>query len=81
MGLEFQVNSYTTGSQSLASAATGSFIVIWQGSASAGTDSSSNSVQGQRFAGVLPMELQQFRAGGTAAVPNRLRPRQHQAAR
>jgi len=56
LGSEFQVNSYTTGNQSypaVASAATGNFVVVWNGS---GQDGSSYGVFGQRFsASGLPL--------------------------
>jgi hypothetical protein len=52
-GGQFQVNSYTTGNQfipAVASAQDGSFVVIWSSGQGAGTDTSSYSVQGQRYA-------------------------------
>jgi len=51
-GGEFQVNSYTTGNQSLASVlADGSqgFVVVWVSDGSSGTDTSSGSIQARRF--------------------------------
>jgi hypothetical protein len=56
LGPEFQVNSYTTGSQrapSVAMGADGRFIVVWQSRGSAGTDTDGTSVQGQRYASTL----------------------------
>ncbi len=50
---EFQVNTYTTGSQlrpSVAAAANGDFVVVWDSDGSAGTDTSQASIQGQRYA-------------------------------
>jgi len=52
LGAEFQVNTYTTGAQrspSVSSSAFGDFVVVWHGAVSAGTDTSSYSVQGQRY--------------------------------
>ena len=52
-GGEFQVNTYTTNGQfapSVALAADGDFVVVWHSLGSAGTDTSSLSIQGQRFA-------------------------------
>lgn len=51
-GAEFQVNAYTTGSQGSAAVAggpSGTFVITWQSEESPGTDSDSNSIQGQRF--------------------------------
>ncbi|MEM8930920.1 MAG: SdrD B-like domain-containing protein [Acidobacteriota bacterium] len=48
---EFQINTYTTSGQrsaAVASSADGSFVVVWTSSGS-DVDTSSNSVQGQRF--------------------------------
>jgi len=53
LGGEFQVNSYTTGTQYrpvLAVEEDGDFLVVWQGAGSSGTDSSSFAIQGQRYA-------------------------------
>ena len=52
VGSEFQVNSYTTGTQeypSVAVDADGNFAVVWESDGSSGNDSSSNSIQGQRY--------------------------------
>jgi len=52
VGGEFQVNTYTTSNQlnaSIASDAAGHFVVVWASNGSAGTDTSSYSVQGQRY--------------------------------
>lgn len=51
-GAEYQVNSYTTGGQRfprVACDAQGNFVVVWESSASAGTDSSFTSIQAQRY--------------------------------
>lgn len=53
LGPEFQVNSYTTGSQrypSVARNSVGEFVVVWQGVGSSGGDTSAASIQGQRYA-------------------------------
>jgi len=52
IGSQFQVNSYTTGVQYLASVASdpnGSFVVAWQSYGSMGSDTSGFSVEGQRY--------------------------------
>ncbi len=52
VGGQFQINAYTTSSQvrpSVTADPTGQFVVTWQSSSSPGDDSSSTSVQGQRF--------------------------------
>ena len=52
-GGEFQVNTYTTQRQRLPSVgayAKGSFIVVWPSNGSPETDTSSDSIQGQRYA-------------------------------
>ena len=52
VGSEFQVNTYTTSTQhhpSVAATADGGFVVVWESDGSAGSDSSSFSVQGQRY--------------------------------
>jgi hypothetical protein len=51
-GSEFQVNTYTTGDQSAPDVthdAAGNFVVVWQSTGSPGSDTSSYSIQGQRF--------------------------------
>ena len=53
LGEEFQVNSYTTGAQywpAIAMDGEGNFLVVWSSDGSSGTDTSLESVQGQRFA-------------------------------
>ena len=50
---DVQVNSYTTGDQgepSVAVSADGDFVVVWQSFGSGATDSSAQSIQGQRYA-------------------------------
>ncbi len=62
-GSEFQVNSYTTDIQIKAAVATdssGNFVVVWRSNGSEGSDTSSASIQGQRFGGPVPVELQRF---------------------
>jgi hypothetical protein len=52
VGGEFQVNTYTANFQftpSVAVQTNGDFVVVWHSEGSAGTDSGSSSVQGQRF--------------------------------
>jgi hypothetical protein len=51
-GSEFQVNTYTTGSQQasdVAMDADGDFVVTWQSIGSAGSDTSATSIQAQRY--------------------------------
>ena len=53
VGGQFQVNTYTTSTQanpSVAIDAAGDFVVVWRSIGSSATDSSSSSVQGQRYA-------------------------------
>jgi len=53
IGSQFQVNTYTPGDQdypSVAAANNGDFVVVWQSNGSAGTDTSYESIQGQRYA-------------------------------
>ncbi|MEM6793299.1 MAG: DUF11 domain-containing protein [Acidobacteriota bacterium] len=52
-GTQFQVNTYTSGDQrspDVAMDASGDFAVVWTSSGSSGTDSSGQSIQGQRYA-------------------------------
>jgi hypothetical protein len=57
VGAEFQINTYTTGYQgnfyggkhSVATDASGNFVVVWHSAGSAGTDSSGTSIQARRF--------------------------------
>jgi hypothetical protein len=53
LGAQFQVNTYTTDTQwhpGVAAAADGSFVMVWESYGSVGGDSSSSSIQGQRYA-------------------------------
>ncbi|MEL7061341.1 MAG: hypothetical protein AAGN46_15060 [Acidobacteriota bacterium] len=53
LAAQFQVNTFTSSEQTTASVAMdddGDFVVVWRSAASAGTDTSADSVQGQRFA-------------------------------
>jgi hypothetical protein len=53
LGVEFQVNTFTTSSQvrpSVSVDADGDFVVVWQSLGSSGTDTDGPSVQGQRYA-------------------------------
>ncbi len=53
LGGEFQINSYTTLSQTLPSVAVvpgGDFVVVWESGGSSGSDIDSTSIQGQRYA-------------------------------
>ena len=52
LGGQFQVNTYTTSSQTnpvVSSGSDGGFVVVWWSDGSFGTDSSDYSVQGQRY--------------------------------
>jgi len=52
-GAQFQVNTYTTSYQDspkVATDADGDFVVVWISSGSSGTDTSGDSIQGQRYA-------------------------------
>jgi hypothetical protein len=52
VGSQFQVNTYTTSSQALPSVAVdadGDFVVVWSSAGSFGGDTSSSSIQGQRY--------------------------------
>jgi hypothetical protein len=62
-GVQFQVNSYTTGDQynpAVEMDADGDFVVLWNSYGSAGTDGSSNSIQGQRYNSVGTAQGGQF---------------------
>jgi hypothetical protein len=62
VGGQFQVNTYWTSRQetpAVAAAADGSFVVVWMSNGSSGGDSSSFSIQGQRFSpGGTPLGAQ-----------------------
>lgn len=52
LGGEFQVNTYTTGTQynvSMAGDGGGGFVIVWDSTLSSGTDTSSQSIHGQRY--------------------------------
>ena len=52
LGGQFQVNTYTTNNQRLPAvslSADGDFVVVWESNGSSGGDTSSYSIQGQRF--------------------------------
>src|SRR5262245_9046858 len=52
VGPEFQANAYTTGNQStpaVAADGAGNFVAVWRSNAGPGSDTSSYSIQGQRF--------------------------------
>ncbi len=54
VGGEFQINTYTTSSQllsAIAGDADDDFVVVWRSNGSSGTDTSYESIQGQRHAG------------------------------
>ena len=61
MGSEFRVNTYTGGQKgypSVVSDPAGNFVVVWQNDVQ---DGSSDGVFGQRYAGIVPVELMHFR--------------------
>ncbi|MBP9146485.1 MAG: hypothetical protein KBI44_18540 [Thermoanaerobaculia bacterium] len=52
LGGQFQINTYTSGTQfsaSISSNAEGDFVVVWSSDGSSGGDTSNSSVQGQRY--------------------------------
>jgi hypothetical protein len=52
VGIQFQVNSYTTSVQrdpGVAADGAGNFVVVWESSGSAGSDASGTSIQAQRY--------------------------------
>lgn len=52
LGVQFQVNSYTTSYQfspAVAADSAGNFVVVWGSAGSSGTDTSSSSIQAQRY--------------------------------
>jgi hypothetical protein len=58
LGAEFQVNTYTTSGQALASVSAGpggAFVVSWQSDGSAESDTAGYSVHAQRFSGPTPI--------------------------
>ncbi len=53
LGGEFEINAYTTSTQfqpSVSLAGNGDFVVVWESQGSSGGDTSSSSIQGQRYA-------------------------------
>jgi hypothetical protein len=75
-GPQFQVNTYTTFGQDyaqVASAADGSFVVVWQSQGSAGTDTSQQSIQSQRYASNGTAQGAQFQVN-TYTTGNQNRP-------
>ena len=63
LGGEFQVNSYTFGTQFLAGVAadtSGNFVIVWQSDYGAGTDTSNFSIQAQRYDGTGAAQGSQF---------------------
>jgi hypothetical protein len=63
VGDEFQVNSYTTGSQAgpaVALDSDGDFVVVWQSEGSDGNDNSFTSIQAQRYNSVGTAQGSQF---------------------
>ncbi len=68
LGGEIQVNTYVTGFQHIPVVgvnADGDFVVVWESTGSSGTDTSSNSIQAQRFA--VPILSDGFESGDTSA--------------
>ena len=64
LGAEFQVNTYTSYSQwfpSVGMDAAGGFVVVWQSDRSSGTDTSSLSIQAQRYASDATPLASEFR--------------------
>jgi hypothetical protein len=67
VGAEFQVNTYTTGTQSNPAVgfdAEGRFVVAWESGGSSADDDSGTSIQGQRFA--IPLFADGFETGDTS---------------
>ncbi len=72
VGSEFQVNSYTTSWQdrpSVAVDADGDFVVVWESTGSAGSDTSFGSIQGQRFAPVCASQID-LTSGASGTLPS-----------
>ena len=68
---QFQINSYTSSSQVLPALGLGpggNFVVVWQSLGSGGTDTSSYSIQGQRFSTYIFIDG--FESGDTSAWSN-----------
>ena len=73
VGSQFQVNSYTDNKQHQPSVSAidreGNFVVVWESYGSFGTDSSSYSIQGQRFAS-RAVHVDSFESGDLSAWSN-----------
>ena len=71
-GAQFQVNTYTTGSQAYhsvsAAAASDDFVVVWRSSGSYGTDTDLTSIQGERYSSVPVIEIPALSRGAAAAA-------------
>ncbi|HEY8154554.1 MAG TPA: hypothetical protein VII72_10545, partial [Myxococcota bacterium] len=75
-GAQFQVNTYTSLTQDyvrVASDADGDFVVVWQSTGSFGTDTSKQSIQGQRYASNGAAQGAQFQVN-TYTTGNQYRP-------
>lgn len=73
-GAEFQVNTYTTGGQfrpAVAMLADGSFVVVWDSQGSPATDTSQQSIQGQRYAANGTPQGAQFQVNTYTTEPQR----------
>jgi hypothetical protein len=71
---EVQVNTYTTAAQDFAAVAMdmdGDFVVVWESDGSGGSDDSSISIQGQRFASNGTPAGGQFQVNSYVAGPQR----------
>jgi len=69
LGEEFQINAFTTGSQKKGEVAAdeqGDFVVVWYNTGGYGTDTSSSSIQAQRFAS-RPAMVDSFESGDLSA--------------
>lgn len=68
VGVEGQVDTYTTNSQNnpvVGYGGDGNFVVVWHSVGSSGTDTSGRSIQGQRFA--IPLFADGFESGDSSA--------------
>lgn len=76
LGVEFQVNTFTTAEQRAPHVATGGaneFVVVWQSYSSGGTDTSQYSIQGQRFSATGVPQGGEFQINAFT-TDNQLRP-------
>ncbi len=74
-GSQFQVNTYTTGAQSVpmvAMDADGDFVVVWHSDGSGGTDTSDESIQGQSFGAAGTSQGSQFQINTYTTISQRL---------